>query len=58
MSRCAALNSNMRRYIANRPCPAMQGQDQHLRDQLFKVLRNQDRFTGLGHCDEHMSCHH
>jgi hypothetical protein len=25
--RCAALNSDNRRYIANRPCPGMQGQD-------------------------------
>jgi hypothetical protein len=28
VSRCATLNSASRRYIANRPCPAMRGQDQ------------------------------
>ena len=31
MSSYAALNSNNRRYIANRPCPEMRGQDQQPR---------------------------
>ena len=39
MSSQAALNTNNRRYIAYRPCPEMQGQDQkELYDGIYRML--------------------
>jgi hypothetical protein len=36
---CAALNSNTWRYIANRPCPDISGQDHVAPEHLLPVLR-------------------